>query len=154
MTYGFFTFADQSKEKATVSFNMADMESDGSNWALLTASFATIKSALQGVTEGSIFEESIVGVRTRLTNVYPVDGHREDKFLVRYQDNTTLKVYGLEIPNADDAAVVYALGTDFWDLNNKNAAMTAVTAALEGNVVSPTGGAITILSVQRVGRNI
>lgn len=153
--YGFFTFCDQSKEKATTSFNMVPLEADGSNYALITAAFATIKAAFQGVTAGSIFEEALVAERNRLTNVYPTTGHREDKWLVRYQDNTTLKVYGFELPNADDTNVVYSTGTDFWNLavGVRTAQMTAVITAVEGNIKSPTGGAITVLSVQRVGRN-
>lgn len=155
MTYGFLTFCDASKEKATTSFNMDAIESDGSNYALLTAAFSTIKTALEGVTDGVIMEQALIAERTRLTNVYPANGHREHKWLIRYQDDTTLKVYGMEVPNAVDTNVVYATGTDFWDMAvaNRTQQMTAVITALESNVVSPTGGEITILSVQHVGRN-
>lgn len=153
MTYGLLTFKDRSKEKATMSFNLAPIAADGSNYALIKTGFNTIKAAVVAVTEGTLLEEAIVAERTRLDNTIPADGRREQKFLVTYEDDTTKRVYNMEIPLSDEVAVVYANGTDFWDMANENAAMLAVRSALETHAKSPTGGSITLLTVESVGRN-
>lgn len=153
MTYIFFTLADKSKEKATTSMNLAALAGDGSNYAALLASEASMLSAIQGITDGAVFEHALVARRVRLTNVWPNTGHREDKWLVRYQDNTSLKVYNCEIPNANEAGMHMATGTDFWDLENLAVAQSDFIDAFETNVKSVAGNAVTVLSVQYVGRN-
>lgn len=152
-TYAFITWMDKSKEKATMSFFLPTLLADGSNYAAITAAFNAVLAAVEDVTEGNIQEWAIVANRTRLTNEVPVTGRREQKWLVRYQDDTTLKVYNLEIPVSDTASMPFNTGTDFVDIGNADAETTALIGALNTNVKSPTGGAITVISIQDVGRN-
>jgi len=152
MTYGFLTFIDRSAEKSVASFNLTEIAGDGSNYAAVTASMAAVKAAFAAVTDGAIAEESLVASRTRLTNVIPGSGHRELKWLVRYQDDVTMKLYNLEIPNADDTALPMNAGSDFVDIGNAGAA--SFIAAFNTNILSPAGNAVTLISVQLVGRNI
>lgn len=155
MAYGFVTLMDKSKERSTVSFNLATLVSDGTNYPALTAARDALVAAIDGVTEGIIQEQALVAARERLTNVIPTTGHRERKLLVRYQDNDTLKVYTMEIPCIDDDAFTFAAGTDFVDLNASSppAAQTALLVALNDNLMSPLGNDITVISMESVGRN-
>lgn len=152
-TYGILTWIDKSKEKATMSFFLDDLAADGSNYAAITSAFNAVKAAVVAVTEGSLFEEAIVAKRTRLDNTIPSDGRREQKYLVRYQDNTSLKVYNLEIPCSDLTTMPFSPGTDFIDIGSVDAQTVALITALNTNVKSPTGGDITVISIQDVGRN-
>lgn len=154
MTYGIITWQDRSKEKATMTFNLPALLADGSNYAAITAAFAAVQAAVAAVTEGSIFETALVADRTRVSNAIPTDGRREQKFLVRYQDDTTLKVYNLEIPLSDETAMPYNSGTDFVDIGNADPQTAALIAALNTNVKSPVGNDITVISIESVGRNI
>ncbi len=153
MTYGMITFIDRSKEKATMTFNLAPIAADGSNYAAITAAFAAVLAAVEDVTEGNVFETAIVATRTRIDNTIPTTGRREQKFLVRYQDNTTKKVYNLEIPLSDESAMPYSPGTDFVDIGNTDTETVALIAALNTNVKSPNGNDITVISIESVGRN-
>lgn len=153
MTYGLITWQDRSKEKATMSFNLPDLAGDGSNYGAIMTAFNAVLAAVADVTEGNIFETALVAWRNRIDNTVPSTGRREQKFLVRYQDNVTLRVYNLEIPLSDETAMPYNAGTDFVDIGNADAETVALLAALNTYVKSPTGGAITVISIESVGRN-
>lgn len=153
MTYGFITWQDRSKEKSTMTFNLPTLLADGSNYAAITTAFSAVLAAVEDVTEGNIFEHAIVARRTRVDNTIPVTGRREQKFVVRYQDDVTLKVYNLEIPLSDETSMPYNAGTDFVDIGSADAEVTALIAAFNTYVLSPTGNAITVISIESVGRN-
>ncbi len=79
---------------------------------------------------------------------------RELKWLVTYEDTTTLKKYQLEIPCPDVALVALYDGTE-----QKNAVLThanwvAWITAFEAVARSPTGGAVNVLAAREVGRNL
>lgn len=155
MPYTFFTLMDRSKEKSTVTLNLDALTAGGANYATLETAADALYTAIDDVTLGNIQERALVAERTRLTNVVPGTGYRERKLLVRYQDNTTLKVYTIEIPCINDAAFTFAPGTDFVDIGASSppAAQTALLVALNTHVKSPVGNDITVISMEIVGRN-
>lgn len=154
MTYGFITWMDHSQEKATMSFNLDQLLADGSNYPAITAAFTAVMNAVEAVTLGNIIEWAIVADRTRVTNAIPADtSRREQKWLVRYQDDDTKKVYRLEIPMSDVSSMPFATGTDFVDVNSVDAEVTGLLSAVNTHVKSPTGGDATVLTIEDVGRN-
>lgn len=152
VTSGFFTWLDRSVEKSTMSFRLPDIGDDGLGYPGLLTDIPLLKAALEGVTEGAIVEGAIVADRTRYTNITPSTGQRESKWLVRYEDSTTKKVYTWEIPCADDAAMPFATGSDFVDMDSASATRDALITELE-KLLSPVGNAVTVISIERVGRN-
>lgn len=155
MTTVFFTFKDSSKETSTVSFRLADLLADGTNWAAIVADADAIQAALLGVCDGTLVERGIVAERTRLSNAVPTDGsERERKWLVTYEDATTKGVFVATLPNREIDSMPIANGTDFVDLSGTDAERDALIAAFNTNVVTPDGDNGTIISIERVGRNL
>jgi len=155
MTTVFFTFKDSSKETSTVSFNLADIAADGSNYAAIVADADAIQAALLGVCDGTLVERGIVTERTRVSNIVPTDGsERERKWLVTYEDDTTKAVYTSTLPNRKIDSMPISNGTDFVDLSGTDTERDALIAAFNTNVVSPDGDNATIISIMRVGRNL
>lgn len=153
MTYAFITWLDRSREKATMSFRLPDIAADGSNYAAIKTAFDAIYAAVDDVTDGNIFEYGIVAERTRITNVTPGTGRREQKWLVRYQDDVTLAVHRCEIPLNDESTMPMMVGTDFVDTSSSDTETVALLAALNTYMLSPAGNAITVISIEDVGRN-
>jgi hypothetical protein len=156
-TYGFLTLMDRSGEKATFSFFLPPLAADGANYATITAAFDAVKAAVEDVTGGVVMESSIVAKRTRHANAIPADGRREQKWLGRYQDDSTFKVYNWEVPCNDIDTLPMKEGTDFVDMNYAVAGtlkdnLDAFVAALNA-LRSPTNGTVTVISIQDVGRN-
>lgn len=161
MTYGVITWLDASKEKASVTVNLPPLLADGSNYAAITADFAAIVAAFDGITDGNLFETAIIAERTRLTNAIPSIGDREDKLLVRMEDDTTKRVFSFELPcrqprGSGAGKTPYLPGTDFVDVANVQANVVALVAAVNDDLRSPGDPAngVTLLSAQAVGRNI
>lgn len=156
MTTVVYSFLDVSNEVASTSLRLADLAADGTNYAQLTARFNAIQVALEGVTGGVIKEKSLVASRQRLTNETPADGERESKWLVRYEDNVTKDVFNFEIPCAERTLLPMLVNSDFVDMaqDTTHPALTALVNAVENPLVlSPRGNAITVLSIEKVGRN-
>lgn len=149
----FFTWLDRSREKASMSFRIVDI--DETNIVGQRAALATLESALDAVTLGSISEEAIVANRDRLTNITPSDGRRETKWLVRYQDAAEKKVFNAEIPCADEDSMPFNTDSDFVDMKptTVSAARDALVAAIEAMFRAPNGQAISVISIECVGRN-
>lgn len=75
---------------------------------------------------------------------------RENKWLVRATDDVNGKYVQFEIPCAD--LTLLSGGTDVLDLSGTEAA--AFVTAAEANILSQDGNAISIESIQFVGRNL
>jgi len=120
----------------------------------LTA-FGGMRTALEGITLGTMKQEQWVGDLTVLSNTPPTNvfAQRELKWLVRYQGNTTQKIHNLEIPTADPTGRLTA-GTDKADLTETN--MAAWVTAFEAFARTPDSDTetVTVLDVTLVGRNL
>ena len=81
-------------------------------------------------------------------NITNPEAQRENKWLVRYHD-TAGALYSIEIPTAKLSLL--DAGTEFLDLTGTEAA--AFVTAFQAGAVSPTdGSAVTVDSIQFVGR--
>lgn len=85
---------------------------------------------------------------TKLANASIGTGNREDRWLVRYQDNTTLAVYNMQVPCRDNDLPTVA-GTDL--LDPAHAGYPAMKTAFEALALSPDGNAVTLLDVILIG---
>lgn len=150
-----FTFIDSSGETSTMTMNLPAIAVDGSNWAAVQLDINDLYAALDAVTLGAIKEYKFTASHTRLGNAIPTTGEREEKVLVRYQDDVSLKVYSVTIPCRDRDKFPWQPGTDLADINDSTIPeFTALIAALNTNMLSPEGNAITVISMEKVGRNL
>lgn len=148
------TWRDRSDETSTMTFQLPSVASDGSNYAAVNAAAATVITALNAVTEGTLYQHRITTKIQKYTNAIPTTGRREFKVLVRYQDDVTLNVFSFEIPCVDETKFPWLTGSDFVDINDVTITeFTDLLAALNTQVISPDGGAITVISMEGVGRN-
>lgn len=150
--FGSFTFLDASTEKSSMTFNYGEI-TVGTIAGFLTQ-YGAFRTAVAAVSIGALVGDQWVGDKTKYSNVPPtdMDAQRERKFLVIYEDDTTLALYRMEIPCAD-----YAL-TDVFDGQTENVDLAqteiaAMVTAFEALCKSPEGNAVTVVSIRGVGRN-
>lgn len=86
----------------------------------------------------------------RIQNAGQGTGNREDKLLMTYQDNVTLKIYQIEMPCRKPTLTVAGANTDSLD----PADWSATKTAFEALATSIDGNAVTLLDVEIVGRNV
>lgn len=133
----------------------------------LLTEVGTLRDAIAAITLGTVSGEALKVFDTSLSNARPASAlaRRETKWLVRYEDTTAFfddpvnaipnegfgKVFTITIPTADVADRVTP-GTDLADLTDTEIA--AFITAFEATARSPYGGAVNVLSMQAVGRNL
>lgn len=151
--YNTVTLVDYSGEKSTVSVN------NGSITALTIAAFLTqfgaLKDAIDDITKGVIVGSSWVGDKDTLAATPPTDvfAQRELKWLVRYENVVSHKVYTLEIPTADPTGRLLPQ-SDKADLADTEIA--AFVTAFEAIARSPENDVdgVNVLDITLVGRNL
>lgn len=151
--YNTVTFVDYSGEKSTVT------TLNGSITAItivaFLAQFGTLKTALEGITKGVIVGSSWVGDKDTLAATPPTDvfAQRELKWLVRYENVVSHKIYTLEIPTADptDRLLPQSDKADLADTE-----IAAFIAAFEAVGRSPENDVdgVNVLDITLVGRNL
>lgn len=158
------TILDYSKEKSTSRFNTGAVTAV-SLPGLLTQ-IGALRTAVDGISLGTMARESLQVFDTPLSNEPPVDknAQREDKWLITYEDNTQYfdpptnaipnegykKAFSVEIACPDRTLVVN--NTDFADITA--APMSTFVTAFEAMCKSPYGGTAHVLSAKYVGRNL
>ncbi len=147
------TYVDRSGEGSRVQFAPSQALADDITKVTLPANSVALifVTALQAVSDGLIVRRSLT-TSVKLTNAAAAtDGQREERWLVVYQDNTTMTLYSFEIP-CRKASIKPPQGQDQVDLNT--APWPAFKTAVEAAVVSPDGNPITVLAVRLIGRNL
>lgn len=147
------TYVDRSGEGARVQFAPSDALAEDITKVNLPANSvaANLIAALQSVSDGAIVRRSMT-TSVKLANTAAAnEGQREERWLVVYQDNTTMALYSFEVP-CRKANIKPPLGQDNVDLTV--APWTTFKSAVEAAVVSPDGNAITVLAVRLIGRNL
>lgn len=115
----------------------------------ITAFFSAVNGVSLGTLEKSVLVEKTnkdAGSTTPPTDKF---AQRELKWLCKYTDNVTLLRYRFEIACADADLLVG--NTDMIDLTA--GAGLALKTAFQAAAVSPDGNAVTLNSVEFVGRN-
>lgn len=145
------TFLDASKEKSTAKGNMGPVTAG--TIAGFLAQFGTLKTAMQGLSLGSLIADSWTGDITTYNAAPPsdVNAQREMKWRVDYQDTVNFSRHQFEIPVALKTGQVIA-GTDLADLTTPE--WVAFIAAFEAMCKSPDGNGVEVLGAELVGRNL
>lgn len=136
-------------EKGRVRFNIVDLTAG--NLAATQALLATLLASIQAIVIGELHKERIT-LSDTLSSSAPAASplaQRENKWLVRYTDVTTHRVFKGEIPTADLSLL--ASNSEFLDLSA--GAGLAFKNAFEAVVKSIDGNAVQVISVQFVGRS-
>lgn len=163
--FGAFTMLDHNGEKSTTSFYTGNITAVSLPDTL--TEFGQLRTAVEGITLGTVAQESLKVFDTKLSNTRPTDqnAQRERKWLVVYEDNLPFfdapvnaipnegyrKVFTFEIATADIANRLVT-NTDEADLTNPGIA--AFKTAFEQIARSPYGGTTTVLKLVAVGRNL
>lgn len=163
--FGAFTMLDHNGEKSTTSFYTGNITAVSLPDTL--TEFGQLRAAVEGITLGTVAQESLKVFDTKLSNTRPTDqnAQRERKWLVVYEDNLPFfdapvnaipnegyrKVFTFEIATADIANRLVT-NTDEADLTN--AGIAAFKTAFEQIARSPYGGTTTVLKLVAVGRNL
>ena len=161
---GGFSFLDYDGERSTTGFTTGAITAFSLPGTL--TEFGALRDAIAGITLGTITSESLKVFETKLANARPTDpqAQRETKWLVVYEDVTAFfddpvnaipnegyrKVFTLEIPTAD----LDLLMTNSEQMEIGSGAGAAFVTAFEALARSPYGGAVNVLEVRHVGRNL
>lgn len=140
-----YTMLDLSGEKSTVTVHSDQTIVD------YATKITALKTAIDTISlcTGAAFTQA---TKTVITNSRIGAGQREDKYLVEYQDNTSLAKGSFSIPGRDDATYSTVPGTDYYDLTETD--MAALVTAIQAVVRSPDNHAVTVTGIKAVGRNI
>lgn len=141
-----FTQLDQSGEKTTTKLNTAAAIGLDPPPVLFTDLITAIDTEL---TDGLFVTYTVNDVR-RLVNAAVGGGNREDKLLMVFQDNTTLKLYTSEVGCRLPSLTVVGAGSD----SVPAATWSATKTAWDAFVRSIDGNQTTLLDVRIIGRNI
>ncbi len=150
---GFMTFSqsDQDGEPTATSWYTRDINT--LNYETVTTEMEAVRDAWDAVTKGFIWKEEWGNrVQNAPAGVPSNDNtaHRELKWVASYSDNVTFKKYTMEVGCADDQFLL--ANTKFMDKTTTE--YGNIKTAMETNVVSPAGNAITLIEVYQVGRDI
>lgn len=150
-----FTMVDSSREKSNFGFTITAVTAV--NLAGQLTAMTALETAIVGITTGEFTRKQMDVYNNTFLPVTPTDPacQKENKWLVRYNDETTGKVYRMEIPTADLTLLPAdpAGGiSEYLDLSVNPG--LAFKTAFEGIAQSPDVPAneINVLSVQFVGR--
>jgi len=151
-TQNTFQITDYSNEKS--SFGVTSVTANAGNLAAQQTLAAALFGAVEDLTIGEVTKQamSLVIYDTPAIPTSPY-AQREMKWLVRYQGDTSGKIFTIEIA-APDITDNVAPNTDIADLASTDWA--AFVTAFEAYVTSPDNGteSVTVLGATLVGRNI
>lgn len=148
-----WTLIDRSNEvsRSSINYDPSALTSDvgaSSGYAEIDAYEADVVGFL---TNGDVASRNETKT-TRISNVIGNGtGNREDRWLLRYQDNVTLKTYNTQVACRDNSLQTIA-GTDRLDPDEAvNVGYAAMKNAFEGLARSVDGNAVTLLEVLLLG---
>ena len=148
-SYYSLTLLDYSAEKTNTRFRVEEITAG--NFATQLTSLAALGSSIDNLTLGTLHKSATIQNEAVISNTLPTDvnAQRERKWLIRYQDTVTEKIYTAEIGTADL--------TDNLVPNSDMALLTstdwaAFKTAFEAVVLSPDGNAVVLYQAFHVGR--
>jgi hypothetical protein len=142
------TYRDFSREASTMSVGVQSL---ADNAAFGTA-LSDLETAIGAVTNGTLADRN-QSLPERVSNAAGGTGSsREYKLLIRYEDDTTKKIYTATIPTFDISTVTMITDTDFVDMSTGPAA--TLKTNFEAIAASPAGNTVTVLQMVSVGRNL
>lgn len=145
-----FGLLDYSGEPSNTRFRITEITSV--NMATVVSDITDLGTGIDGISLMTLATQATILDNLFLSRSKPasVDAQREKKWLIRYEDDTTHKIYRNEIPGADLSLL--ATNSDMADLSL--GAWTSFIAAFEAVVKSPDGNAVSFLDAQYVGKRL
>lgn len=145
-----FSLLDYSGESSRSKFEITTI--NAGNLATVVSDLSDLGTAIDGISLMTLATQQTVLDSLFLSRAKPasVEAQREKKWLIRYEDATTHKIYRNEIPGAD--LTLLATNSDMADLSL--GAWTSFIAAFEAVVKSPDGNAVSFLDAQYVGKRL
>ncbi len=142
------SYRDFSREVSSTSFGVRSLADNATYAAALSA----LETAIDAVINGELADRN-EQLPEKLSNAAGGAGSsREYKLLIRYEDNTSKKLYTFSIPTFDISTVTMIIDTDFVDMTQAPA--DQLKTDIEALVASPEGNQITVLQMVSVGRNL
>jgi hypothetical protein len=142
------TYRDFSREASTMSVGVQSL---ADNTAFASA-LSDLETAIGNVTNGQLADR-YQSLPEKVSNAAGGAGsNREYKLLLRFEDNTTKKLYTATIPTFDISTVTMITDTDFVDMTVSPA--DTLKTNFEAIAASPTGNAVTVIQMVAVGRNL
>lgn len=145
------TMSMRDYDKEVSSFQVFGVTVTAGNFAAQAGLASALRTAVLDLTLGSQSAASDVSAASK-SSIIPTNpvANREDKWLVRYIDDTTGVPYSVELPTADLS--LRTNNSEFLDLAGTEAA--AFVTAFEAYAVSPAdaGHTVTVTSIQSVAR--
>lgn len=151
-----FTYSDAGDEKSSVTVPISPIDGTIFTHADAITARGAMQTALGGIVRGRLRNTILTDARTKVSNLPGAasdEAQREEKLLVLYQDDTTLKLYRMELPCANIAALTRIAETDDIELLDSGN-MAAFVTAFNANVVSEAGNACSVVRAILVGRNL
>ena len=144
-----FKYQDYSRETSSVRFDVATLTA--ANFDATITLINSLSTAILGVQVENALQSKIVTAQNNLISRSPATdkaAQRESKWLLTLEDNTLHSLSRHELPLADTQYVV--ANSDFMDLSTSPG--SALKTAVEAVVKSPAGNAVSLVSVQFVGK--
>lgn len=151
MSYAEWSFQDYSREKSRVRFQFADLTAG--NFVATQALMDDVRDAILGVQVENALQTYEIVAQVVFNSRAPASSpaaQRENKWLCTIADTVTNKLYHHEIPLAD--LTLCTANSDFMDLSAGDG--LALKTAIEAGVKSPAGNAVSLISVQFVGKRL
>lgn len=142
---------DRGREISTVSFNLGTFATEADRNTATDA----IRTAVDGLSMG-VLARATYSEPVKFSNAAPTaaDAQRERKLLVTYSDDVTLDLYNVEIPILDTSVLTYVSANSDEVTLADGGAVQALVNAIEDNVVSKAGNAVSVFRAVHVGRNL
>jgi hypothetical protein len=144
---------DNSNEDPASSVRFTVIDLATGNFTAWNAALDALQTAINGITLGTLATERRVADDKFLSRVRPSskEAQREKKWLVRYEDTVTHKIYRNEIPTADlslltsgsDTIASFPVGP-----------LADFKTAFEAAVLSPAKNTVTLLTLEYVGKRL
>lgn len=160
-----FSIMDYSREKSSFSLNTGEVTAVSLPGLLTEA--GTLRTAIDGITLGTVSDESLSVFNTNLSNTPPASAlaQVESCWLVTYEDNLPFfddpvnaipnegygRLFTLTIPTADIAASG-RLAPNSDEAILAETGIAAFISAFEATARSPYGGTVNVTSIRFVGR--
>ena len=145
-----FSIVDQSGETSSFQMRLNQIEPESLSDIILAGD--ALIEAVEAITVGEVRKATYSHDENYSTAARA--GNREDKWLVRMRDLQTGEVYKMELPTADPAAPVINQGGQTL-LDPTSTQWITLGSAISSNYFfTPNNNHYTLVSVERVGRNL
>lgn len=144
-------YLDFSREYSTVSFNLGDPSGAAFDWSAFAGVIDTVNDAIEAVTLCTRGPESVFVELAQGSALLPADedAQREAGLRIFYSDTVNGRKGHMTIPGPDKSIMAQQ---GFDEVSWADAAMVTLESAIEGNVLSRDGNAISIDKGVLVGR--